>query len=644
MKKLLSFSAIILLVISSILPTANMVSAEESVKYADGEYDLPLTVLHETEDKESSMGRYLHEPSVVIEDGEATVIVTLTSSDMIAAFQVENAGEFIDTELISENKEENTREVSFKVDDLSAIITGKVSVDTGNPKFGVMHHNVRLQFDPSEIPKQLVKYADGEYDLPFTVLHETKDEESSMGRYVQEPSVVIKDGEATVTVTLTSSSMITAFQVENDNKLIDTDIISENQEENTREVSFKVDDLNAIIAGKVSVDTGNPMFGVMNHDVRLQFDPNKIPLAPEEPKEKPEPDLLNLEDGNYTIDFEALHAEEDKVSGMARYIDKPASLSVTGDKSLLTLTINNDKTVTGFQVENNGELNQEIAKKINKEANTREITFEIDNMASVVNAQVQYTAGGHNGDQPLRLSFEKDSIQVVKPKEETKENPKDKVDPIIDPKRLDDGKYSINFKVLENNTNNTSIMDDYVVSPGVLTVKDGNQFIAITLTSSSWITDFQVESDDKFTIPKELSADSEENTRVVEFEVKDLFKKMNAKVSLDIPEHNYKTTHDVQFAFDTDSIEFLKGGQPPVEKVDKTEPKTKPKNNPAKSDENEEILGFDRDADATSNESVMGKKGSNPKTGDTTKILLFASLLIGSLIPLVIKYRKRILI
>jgi len=98
------------------------------------------------------MGRYIENSTVVIEDGQATVLVTLSSSKMIAAFQVEHNGTFIDTEIVTEDEEENTRIVSFPVENLNAIIGGKVSVDTGNPSFGIMSHDVRLQFDPSEIP------------------------------------------------------------------------------------------------------------------------------------------------------------------------------------------------------------------------------------------------------------------------------------------------------------------------------------------------------------------------------------------------------------------------------------------------------------------------------------------------------------
>ena len=197
-----------------------------------------MTILHATEDKESSMGKYLQNPSVVIKDGKATVSLTLTSSDMIAAFQVELNGEFVDTEVVSKDEAENTRKVSFTVENLNAIMAAKVSVDTGNPRYGIMHHDVRLQFDPSEIPvaveeenpEELVKYADGKYNLPLTVLHATEDKESSMGKYLQNPSVAIKDGQATVTVTLTSSHMIAAFQVENNGEFIDTEIVSENED------------------------------------------------------------------------------------------------------------------------------------------------------------------------------------------------------------------------------------------------------------------------------------------------------------------------------------------------------------------------------------------------------------------------------
>ncbi|MBO1915108.1 NEAT domain-containing protein, partial [Microvirga sp. 3-52] len=91
--------------------------------------------------------------------------------------------------------------------------------------------------------------------------------------------------------------------------------------------------------------------------------------------------------------------------------------------------------------------------------------------------------------------------------------------PVIDAKNLKDGEYSIVFEVLENNTNNKSMMDQYVVNTGLLTVKDGKKYISATFTDSAWITDFQVDFKGKYMTPEVVSADEKANTRVVKFEV-----------------------------------------------------------------------------------------------------------------------------
>ncbi|MDR4173302.1 NEAT domain-containing protein, partial [Bacillus nitratireducens] len=51
--------------------------------------------------------------------------------------------------------------------------------------------------------------------------------------------------------------------------------------------------------------------------------------------------------------------------------------------------------------------------------------------------------------------------------------------------------------------------------------------------------------------------DKNANTRVVQFEVSDLFAKLNAKVKVDIDEMNYHHFYDVQIQFDTKNIGAL---------------------------------------------------------------------------------------
>ncbi|HDR8050506.1 TPA: NEAT domain-containing protein, partial [Bacillus cereus] len=51
-----------------------------------------------------------------------------------------------------------------------------------------------------------------------------------------------------------------------------------------------------------------------------------------------------------------------------------------------------------------------------------------------------------------------------------------------------------------------------------------------------------------------LSENKKDNTRVVEFEVADLSKKLNGKVKINIPIINYNASYDIRFVFDGSSI------------------------------------------------------------------------------------------
>ncbi|WP_368858809.1 NEAT domain-containing protein, partial [Bacillus paramobilis] len=52
--------------------------------------------------------------------------------------------------------------------------------------------------------------------------------------------------------------------------------------------------------------------------------------------------------------------------------------------------------------------------------------------------------------------------------------------------------------------------------------------------------------------------DKEKDTRVVEFEVDDLSKKINTKVFIEVASQGYKQTHNVQLLFEQDKLEQIK--------------------------------------------------------------------------------------
>lgn len=120
--------------------------------------------------------------------------------------------------------------------------------------------------------------------------------------------------------------------------------------------------------------------------------------------------------------------------------------------------------------------------------------------------------------------------------------------------QLADGEYSIGFKVLKDTSDEVSKMNDYVVSPATLKVKDGKQKVAFTLKNSEWITQFTTEKDGQFVDVNVIEENKEKNTRVVEFDVADVSNILNGKVKVDIDAMNYHHVFDVRITFDSSSI------------------------------------------------------------------------------------------
>ncbi|WP_231347725.1 NEAT domain-containing protein, partial [Bacillus mycoides] len=213
---------------------------------------------------------------------------------------------------------------------------------------------------------------------------------------------------------------------------------------------------------------------------------------------------------------------------------------------------------------------------------------------------------------------------------------------IIDPKNLIDGQYDITFKVLKDKTDELSKMHDYTVNPAKLIIKDGKKYIEMTLKNSAWITKFQTESNSLFADAKVVSEDKNANTRVVQFEVEDLFKKLNAKVKVDIDEMNYHHFYDVQIQFDTNNI----GALGTIKEDPKKDPKNDP-NNPVITPKVDNVKkvdnpDFNRNADDKKKKEDQKndpKKEKNSKTADTAQLGLYMVLLLGSLALLVRKYR-----
>ncbi len=532
-------------------------------KYADGVYTLPFVVWKELVDEQSVADDYFEKPAkLTIENGKYTVQAELKNSSWWQYFKVQSGNDFIDVTEVSKDEEKDTKIVEFKVDDLDQILNAKVHIIVPFINYD-NQYDIRFKFDPSEMELQNgdnkpepIHLEDGNYTIDLEALHAKEDKPSGMARYIdQTASLAVKGGKTLLTLTLTDHKTVTGFQVEGKQPVKE----EVNEADNTRAVTYELDQLTTMMNAQVQYTVG-----AHNGDqpLRLAFNENSLSeVIVEEPEEAPTP--IHLADGNYTIDLEALHAKEDKPSGMAKYIEQTASLAAKGGKTLLTLTLTDHKTVTGFQVEGK----QPVKEEVDEPKNTRAVTYEFDQLTTMMNAQVQYTVGSHNGDQPLRLQFNKDSVTVIED---------DGKDDGVDQPKYKDGVYKLPFVVWQAEKAKQSVADDYFEKPAQLTIEDGKYTVQAELKNSSWWQYFKVQSGNDFVDVTTVSEDVKKDKRIVKFKVDDLEQILNAKVHIivtGIPGLHYDNKYDIRFQFDTSEIPLLEenGGQEPGE-----EPGTKP--------------------------------------------------------------------
>ncbi|PFC37433.1 NEAT domain-containing protein [Bacillus cereus] len=697
------------LMIFTFVSTLQPLAVQAATKLADGEYSIGFKVLKDTSDEESMMNQYSVSPGTLkVKDGKKKVSFTLTNSSWITKFETEKAGKLVATNVISEDKEKDTRVVEFDVEDVEKVLNAKVKVDID---FLNYHHeyDVRIAFDqnsitpihveqpnekedpankpdpnekpdPSQKPDQKPDpdqqpnsntITDGAYSIPFKVLKDQTDEESKMNTYMVNPGVLkVENGKKKAIVTLKSSSLIKNFQTEKDGTFVDAKVVSEDTEKDTRVVEFEVNDLSKKLNTKVFIEMASRNYK-QTHDVQLLFEQDKLEQIKNEEKqpevekpeaEKPEvekpdenkkPDAETIKDGEYSINFKALKDQTDEISMMNTYTKSPGVLKVKDGKKYVSFTLTNSSWITKFEFEKNGSFVDAHVISEDKKADTRLVEVEVPDLSKKLNAKVKVDIDSMNYHHfyDIQFAFDKGSIKPLDSQggndnqgendnqggnSNQDENNKPRV--IVDPENLVDGQYDITFKVLKDKTDEISKMNDYVVNPAKLIVKDGKKYIEMTLKNSAWITKFQAENNELFADAKVVSEDKNANTRVVQFEVEDLFKKLNAKVKVDIDEMNYHHFYDVQIQFDTNNIGALG--------TIKEEPKNEPKN-PVTTPkvDNVKTVGtpdFNRNADGqkkkedTKNDS---KKEKNSKTADTAQLGLYMVLLLGSLALLVRKYR-----
>src|SRR5699024_2870416 len=107
-----------------------------------------------------------------------------------------------------------------------------------------------------------------------------------------------------------------------------------------------------------------------------------------------------------------LKEDSDENSSMGGYLDDSVFVTVEDGKYFITITIDEDETVTKLQV-NGNDADESVVKD-----NKRYETFELENLFSSLNAYVEYQAP-FNGDvfegkADFRISLDSQSVKTAK--------------------------------------------------------------------------------------------------------------------------------------------------------------------------------------------------------------------------------------
>lgn len=148
--KMLLIFVIAALLISSFASFGQLAKANSN-ELEDGSYYIDFTVLYANEDKTSMSAQYLVSPALLkVEDNKQTISFTVLQNKEIVGLKIDgNEGV-----IVSEDADNNSRIVTFEIDDLSAIHPAWISINwvIETIKFEYIHeYDIRFKFLPDTI-------------------------------------------------------------------------------------------------------------------------------------------------------------------------------------------------------------------------------------------------------------------------------------------------------------------------------------------------------------------------------------------------------------------------------------------------------------------------------------------------------------
>src|SRR5699024_8533776 len=335
---------------------------------------------------------------------------------------------------------------------------------------------------------------DGDYEITAKALHADKDEASGAAGFIEEDAILsIQDGEVELTITIPHNDMaeIEGLEIEGNAPIT--------KDEGTGNWTYKLDTLKPELVSQVQYAV--PCIG-MEHDVPFRFmleGLDELPVKEEEPETPEEPEDEPEDNGDENGSEDESGNDESEDTGD----DENGSGNEDGNDESEDADDEN-----GSEDENGNDESEDTGDGNGSENENGDDESE--------------DTGDENGSEDENGN---DESEDPEDESENGENGSDSEDPEeteLDAKNLVEGVYSLDYTFLKKGEDAASSMDGFTDGPAYVKVdEDGNQFVALTLTSADMIQWFKV-NDEYATVLQE-----DKNTRVVEFKVDNLTEKQD---------------------------------------------------------------------------------------------------------------------
>lgn len=272
----------------------------------------------------------------------------------------------------------------------------------------------------------------------------------------------------------------------------------------------------------------------------------------------------------YEMPFKVWKQDVDEKSTAGDYLKSPLTVKIEDGKAFAYVTLLQSQFWQSLKVQDGKDFVDTTV--VSEDKDSRVVKFELKDYTKPVNVKAHIIVTGIPGMPPydhvydLRFVIDSSNVPTGKPETDKPETEKPETEKPETPEvSVEDGEYTIGYKVLHEEEEKDSSMMRYMETPAMVSVKDGKKTVSLKLTNNEQITEVQVKKDGEFVDATVVSVDEAANSRIVSFEVADLATTVDMSFTVFVAQANHTGHYKARLVLDQDSMKPVVTEEEPTE-------------------------------------------------------------------------------